>query len=392
MRPEFAAALVACASLTGCGDLPSGAPTAAEFEHPETAPGTLDYVLLDLDRATVQKLATSRLPGFAESFGRSAYRPSLVFRPGDVIAITIFDLSPISLFGANPQASSGDPSIPPIHGESATLPAQTVDLDGRITVPFGGRITVAGLSPLQVGSLVEGVLKGKSGNAQAVVSLVSSVVNSVTVGGDVGRPGEIPLTVRGERVLDVIASAGGARFESYDCDVQLVRNGRGTKVNLQRIVNEPQENVLVEPGDTVFISHNPRSFSVLGSAMKVSQYDFNADKVTLAEAMARSGGPNDSLADSGDIYLLRSETKSMINSILPPGDPRRPPGSDEQVLPVAFHLDLRRATGYLLAQALPIRDKDIILLTNADTVELQKLLGLVRGFSGIFSDFKRTQP
>jgi polysaccharide export outer membrane protein len=250
---------------------------------------------------------------------------------------------------------------------------------------------IASLTPAQAGHTIEQALKGKALQPQVVVTQQSTEINLVTVGGDVGHPGDVPLTVRGERVLDVVAAAGGNRHEAYDCDVHLLRDGRVAAVNLRRIVDDPSENVRVRPGDNLFVSYNPRSYSVLGSALKPAHYVFDYKSMTLAEALAQSGGGADSLTNIGGIYLLRYEPRGLIQRILPPDDPRQadlahlaPNGN----YPVAFHVNLRHAQDYFLAEAVRMRNKDTILMTNAGATELTKLLGILRGFTGVYFHYQ----
>ena len=122
-----------------------------------------------------------------------------------------------------------------------------------------------------------------------VVSLESSTINTATVNGDVGKPGLVSLTVRGERVLDVIAQAGGSKDPTFDTEVQMVRGGHLARINMQQLVSDPTQNIRVMPGDSIIALHNPRSFEVLGSALKVAQFNFDVERVTLAEAVADCG-------------------------------------------------------------------------------------------------------
>lgn len=398
---KFVTILALSAGLTACSLLPSSAPTIRELTSAEATKGKLNYFLVDLDTAVAAALASYRPPGLASSFGAGGYQPLLILRPGDTVSIAIFEVSsPLSLFGpptqpVPTQPRGGDTGLPagPIGGHSTTLPPQIVELDGSIAIPYAGRVKVGGLTPAQAGRAIEQALQGKALEPQVVVTPVATELNLVTVGGDVGRPGNVPLTVRGQRVLDVIAAAGGAKYESYDCNVRLIRGGRVATVNLRRIVDDPAENVRVRPGDNLFVSYNPRSFSVLGSALKVSHYNFDYEQVSLAEALARSGGANDVLSNIGGIYVFRYEPKELIRRILPPNDPRQadlaalPAGG---YFPVAYHANLRQAQGYFLSQAVQMRDKDTILVTNAAAVELQKMLGIARNISGIYYDLKRT--
>lgn len=401
---KFATALAICCCLAGCAILPASAPTVRQLTSADTSNGRLNYFLVDMDTRAAAALAAWRPPGLASSFGLGGYQPQLVLRPGDTVGITIFEVtSPLALFGAapaqpTPPSSSGGAAAPPggpVGGHATTLPPQIVELDGTVTIPFGGRVRIGGLTPAQAARAVERALQGKALEPQAVVSPIATELNLVTVGGDVGRPGPVPLTVRGQRVLDVISAAGGAKFESYDCDVQLIRDGRVATVNLRRIVDDPAENVRVRPGDTVFVSYNPRSYSVLGSALKVSHYNFGYEHVSLAEAIAQSGGGTELFSNPGGIYLLRYEPKELIRRILPPDDPRQ---ADLAALPadghfpVAYRVNLKQAQGYFLSQAVPVRDKDTILVTDAVGAQLQKILGIVRNITGIYFDLKRSAP
>ncbi|MBV8473178.1 MAG: polysaccharide export protein [Hyphomicrobiales bacterium] len=366
--------------------MPSGAPTAAEFQtQQQVAPGQPPYRVVQMDTRIAQLLSDVRTPGFAASYGGLRYRPSLVLRPGDTISTTIFDFAAVPLFGAAGASSSDGPAQ--VSGHTATIPNQVVELDGTVVIPFAGNVKVGGLTPLQAGHQIEGALKGAATDAHAVVTLLSSAGNAATAGGDLQRPGIVPLTIRGERVLDVVAAAGGAKYPARDCDVQLIRRGRIASLNLQRLVDSPEENVTIEPGDNIFVSYNPRSFSVLGAALKVNQYNFDTPKVTLAEALARAGGPNGAVANVSDVYLLRSESLATLERIAPSGDPA-PAQAATTMVPVAYHIDLRRAEGYFQSQALQIRDKDLVVVANADSVQLQEIMAIVRNFTGVAYDLR----
>jgi polysaccharide export outer membrane protein len=58
-------------------------------------------------------------------------------------------------------------------------------------------------------------------------------------------------------------------------------------------------------------------------------------------------------------------------------------------VPILYRVDFRAAAGYFLSQDIEMRDKDVVLLTNAEGTQLQKLLTAVRGFTGIAYDLAR---
>jgi polysaccharide biosynthesis/export protein len=389
-------ALALSVTLVGCAILPSTAPTVGELTFPQTTSNTFNYFLVDMDAHVAEALATYHRPGFASAFGSGSYRPVIILRPGDSVGITIFELNsgPVSLFGPSAPTQPNPPgAVPQVAalptGHATTLPPQLVELDGAVEIPFAGHVKVGGMSPAAAGQAIEKALAGKALEPQVVVTLISTELNVVTVGGDVGSPKAVPLTARGERVLDVIAAAGGAKYESYDCDVRLIRGGRVAAVNLRRIVDDPAENVRVRPGDSLFVSYNPRTYTVLGSAMKASHYNFNHETISLAEAVAQAGGGNDNVTNISGIYLLRYEPRGVIQRILPPEPARQPEVArwlDVDYYPVAYHVNLREARGYFLSQTVQIRNKDLILMTDADLVAVNKVLNTAHTISEIYFD------
>lgn len=49
---------------------------------------------------------------------------------------------------------------------------------------------------------------------------------------------------------------------------------------------------------------------------------------------------------------------------------------------------MRDADSYFLSQAIQMRDKDVVLVTNATATQLNKLLVLMRGVTGVASDLR----
>jgi polysaccharide export outer membrane protein len=301
------------------------------------------------------------------------------------------------LFGSPPQAgTSTTPVQPGLTGVTTTIPPQVIEADGTVMIPFVGRTKVTGKTPGQVGLEVEKLLEGKSVSPQVIVTLLNAATSTATVGGDVNAPKPVPLTLRGERLLDVVAAAGGAKFPAYEEYVTLVRNGHVATVLLQTVVSDSSENILIRPNDQVFLTHYPRTFAALGATSKVSQYTFDTPRVTLAEAVARAGGPIDAISNLSGVYLFRYEPITVAEQILGKEEALTALASvdtavtsSKDFVPILYRLDFRQAGGYFFAQDIEMRDKDVILVTNADTTQLQKALTVVRGFTGIAFDLSR---
>lgn len=390
-RRTLVAFTVLGAILGGCA-LPAAAPTVSEIEA-TPADQSFPYTMVTIDDRVTSLLSHYTGPSLSATFKPSKpsrYSANNILHPGDAIALMVYESGGSTLFGQvvpSPGSSVPQPGVVP--AGATTVPPQTIEADGTIIVPFVGRVQVIGKTPNEVARYVEQELKGKAVDPQVIVTLVNNASNVATVGGDVNNPRSVPLTLRGERLLDVVGAAGGAKFPAYETYVRVIRQGRVGTVLLQTVINKPTENITIRPNDQVFLTRVPRTFSVLGATTKVSQYTFDTDSVSLAEAVARSGGPIDTIGNPGGIYLFRFEPWFIAKDIVSDPAALKVNGEYPPFTPILYRLGLRDAEGYFLAQAVQLRDKDVILVTNAETTQLQKLLSVVRGFTGIAYDLGR---
>lgn len=374
-------AVLAALALNACGFLPAAGPTAGEIE--ERRDPSWSVHIVKATPLVVRALEAKRETGFPESFRLVGYRPNIALRPGDVVGVSIYELGGPSLFAPPPAPGQSAPA-------TTSLPPQVIEHDGQILVPFVGRVAVAGRTPTQAASEIAQRLASQAVQPQVIISLASNAASAVTVGGEANRAGLIPLTLRGERLLDVIAQAGGARFAASEIDVRVIRGGQVATLPLQQIISTPADNIVVQPNDNIVLIRNPKSFIVMGATPKVSQYTFESERVTVAEAIARAGGAIDSVGTLSRIYLFRSEPTSLARDVYA-ADPAafdRADFSDQQTR-ILYRFDLSQATGFFLAQSMQVRDKDIILVANAEATQLQKFLLLLRGLTGPVYDLQR---
>lgn len=358
-RARALGSLSALALLAGCAALPSSGPTAGEIQRGVKDQNELGFKIVDIDAPLVEKIN-------ADAAAADAAQPTLsslaqegrndVIGPGDDLSIGIYEVG-VSLFGSS-EAGGGviDPAA-----RAQTFPDVLVAGDGTIKLPYIGTLNVAGRTPAEVQAMIVRGLKGKSQSPQALVTIKSNIASTVYVAGDVHQPGRYNLSLQRERLLDAIALAGGATNSAEDT---VVRFNRGTKFleeRLGRIRSGAPDDLVLIPGDRVELLKRPRSFISLGATGKVEQTDFETGDLSLAEAVARAGGPTDAVADPSAVFLFRYTPAA-------PGEPEKP---------IIYRLNMLQPASYFLSQRFAIRDKDVIYIANAAANRPAKMVNII---------------
>lgn len=277
------------------------------------------------------------------------------------------------------------PGMPAAAGQasarSATLQPLAVGQDGYVSIPFSGRVHVSGLSLEDARASIERALRANAIRPQVLLTVVGQNSHAASVGGDVGKPGLVPLSARGDTVLDVIANAGGSRFQAYETIVRIHRDRQSASMPLKAIVDNPAENIFVHPGDSLFLMKRAQTFSAFGATGKAGHYPFDADTLLLSEAVAKSGGLMDTQADVSGVLLFRYETGESLGDLHP-----RFRNNPQKVFPTVYRVDWRTAKGILYGRQIQVRDKDVIMVATADGAQLLKFFTLLKGLSGIAND------
>jgi polysaccharide export outer membrane protein len=363
--------LLAClagGALAGCAYIPSAGPLTRDVEDEYDASAAQHpFVLDEVSDKTIQVLSQRVDPSLSALAGSDAEAPEIQIGRGDTLVVTIWEAGSQPLFAPLAAGQSAGAA------RGAVLPEQPVGADGCISIPFAGRVPVAGLSLPAAQAAVEAALKGKAAQAQVVLSLARSVAGSVTVVGEVNAGGRIPLTAHGDRVLDVLAASGGIRAPTYETWVGVSRGGVTTSVPLVQVLHDARENIVMRPGDQLLLTRQPETFTAFGATGRNAQIAFEAAQVNLLEAVAKSGGLLDQRADPRGVFLLRQEPRAIAQAL---AGAQAIPGPAPTV-PVIYQLDLRRAGSFFLARDFRLRDGDVLYVSSAVADQLQKFLQLV---------------
>ena len=359
----------------GCEGLPRAGPSTSDIvegARPARTGGTR-FALVDVDANTVAVMDRWSAVSLQGSFGRQRPAATQQIGVGDSVQVMIWEAAAGGLFSApaNDRLSPGS--------RSAAIPEQAVGPDGAITVPYAGRVRVVGRTPEQVETEIVSALNDKAIEPQALVTVTRNVANTVTVIGEVTSGARVPLTTRGDRVLDVVATAGGIRTPAHETFITLLRDGRSVRIPMQAILKDPAENVFVRAGDVVSVAREQQTFTAVGATGGNALVHFDAIGITLDQAIARAGGLNDSRADPTGVFVIRYEQPAEYDQL---GLPRPTAGSMGEV-PVIYRINMRDPNGFFLARRFPIQNKDILYVSNASTLEIQKTMTILLPFLGV---------
>jgi len=265
-----------------------------------------------------------------------------------------------------------------VNQRSATIPDQQVAPDGAIVVPFAGQVPAAGRTPVEVQQTIETLLASKALQPQALVIVKKSTANTVTVAGEVVPGARLPLSPGGDRLLQVIAAAGGAQAPVHETFVRLSRDGVTATIPFERLVKDPEEDIYARPGDVLTLVRIPQTFSVFGATGRNDLITFDAKKLTLSEALAKSQGLRDELANPKGVFLFRYEPAAIVRALDQPIATRAADGTS----PVAYRFDFSDANSYVIADQFPVRDKDIIFVADAGAIQAQKVFTVLQTITG----------
>jgi polysaccharide biosynthesis/export protein len=374
--PAIALALSGCTAYAPF--IPSSGPSADSVMETQSASADSPISVIDLTTTVARRVLdrTRQHPGFSAVFG-DAPPSALTLGPGDVLEISVWEAPPAALFGTSiiePRGLNASSS------RVAVLPEQAITAGGMINMPFAGMVQAGGRSLSEVESEIARRLRGKANDPQVIVRLLRNVSSMVTVVGEVQNSTRLPLSARGERLLDALAASGGVRQPLGKVTVQVTRQSvdasnrrvaRSAALPLEAIIADPAQNITLQPGDIVSVVHLPNSFTVLGAATKNEEINFEAQGITLAQALARSGGLRDERANARGVFIFRFEDPAVLDDVKPARTTL-----DGRVA-VVYRVDLKDPGTFFVAQDFPVRNKDVLFVSNAPAADLQKFLNLV---------------
>jgi polysaccharide export outer membrane protein len=363
----YAILLGLCGVAAGCDLLPNDGPNAN---------AVLANTAENLRAKPIMRIA---MVGMDERIARDAdqfYQPVRAFVPaafhrpstfgivgiGDALRVTIWEPTENGVFAGRDKKGS-DIEV-------------RVDPDGQISLPYAGRIKVAGLPPAAVEERIVGAFTGKATSPQASVMITENVSSTVSVQGDVAKPGPYPV-VKDQRLLDMVALAGGAKYPPYETGVRLTRKRSSLTTSLQEVMDQPEMfDVPVDGGDSLLLFRKTQKFLAFGAVLQPGEQIFRKNVLNLSDGLGQTLGLDAQRADAKAVFLFRREPLELAQrygvQLVP---------EDRDTVPIVYQVNLRDPRSYFMMNTFPMRPNDILYVSQAPLQDAAKFFQILSGAS-----------
>ena len=240
---------------------------------------------------------------------------------------------------------------------------QKVTTDGKLFYPYAGELQAAGLTAQELRAEITKRLSDKILNdPQVDVRVTGYHSRKALVSGAVNRPGYVHFDENPMTVPDVIAAVGGFDEKADPSFVQLRRGDKIYSIDYVRAFkdNIPIDRLLVKPGDQLFVPlrsemERDRKVYVLGEVNRSGIVRMDT-YLSLAEALAASGGVNAINASPSNIYVIRNASQDRID---------------------IYQLDAKNAMALAMADRFELNPRDIVYVDASGIATWNRLLGLI---------------
>lgn len=305
--------------------------------------------------------ATAVVPalGFSDGFQNAGQLGSDTIRPGDILALTIWENVDKPLLGPEGQVA-------------AVLEEVQVDGAGFIFVPYAGRIRAAGNTPEGIRRIISSKLEEQTPDPQVEVRRAAGDCATVSLVGAVGAQGVYPIERPTRTLSTMLAQAGGVTIVPEIAQITVLRGQETGEIWFQDLYDNPELDIALRGGDRILVEEDTRAFTALGATGTQSRVNFFTKDLSAIEALAQVGGLTPTNSDPTGVFVFRNEADKVANNVLGRKDLI---GAQRMV----YVLDLTKPNGMFMARDFIIRDGDTLYVTEAPITTWDKTISAITG-------------
>ena len=316
------------------------------------------FVVSVNDRVTRATAVTKAL-GFSSAFVNASTLGSDTIRPGDTLALTVWENVDDPLLG--------------VEGAPATILEEVqVDGNGFIFIPYAGRIKASGNSPEAIRRIITQRLEDQTPDPQVEVRRLAGDGSTVSIVGAIGGQGVFAIERQTRTLAAMLANAGGLTISPEIAQVTVLRGAHRGKIWFQDLYDNPELDIALRGGDRILVEEDTRSFTALGATGNQAQVPFESQNLSALEAIAQVGGLQSNASDPTGVFVFRNEPAEIANIVMGRKDLQ---GAQRLV----YVLDLTQPNGMFVARDFVIRDGDTLYVTEAPFTQWNKTIAALTG-------------
>ncbi|RYF42908.1 MAG: sugar transporter, partial [Comamonadaceae bacterium] len=273
---------------------------------------------------------------------------------GDVLGVIVYDHPELLPNAGAVISQAADPTGVQV------APGFTVDSTGEIAFPYVGRVRVAGLTESEASELIRRRIAAQVRDPQVTVRIQSFRSRRVYVEGEVRTPGSQIITDVPMSLSEAINRAGGMTANGNRSSVTLIRNGQSIPIDLTRLRESGRDanTIPLQTGDTVRVAHREDSkIYLMGEVVAPLALPMRSNgRLSLSEALGEAGGPLNSTAHAGQIYVVRQGATGA---------------------PAIYNLDAKNPAALAIASQFRLQAQDVVYIDPVPLVKWNRVVSLI---------------
>jgi len=246
-----------------------------------------------------------------------------------------------------------------------------IDQDGKIDLPFIGKVKINGYSLDQAQTVLEKKIKEYYKNPDLQIKIEEYNSSKAHVVGAVKNQITLNLNQKPIKLIEAAITAGlnpGSGAKNLGTKGILRRDNNVYKINLENAFKnlDDKENFYIKKDDVIFIDRNSDSIHVFGEISKPGVYYPNLD-YSLTELISTSG-LNQMTANAKKIYVIRENYDEFLSVNI-------------------FQLDIQNPVNLIVGKKFKLRSGDIIFVPPAKIVQWNRIISLLLPQTDLFKSY-----
>ncbi len=246
-----------------------------------------------------------------------------------------------------------------------------IDQDGKIDLPFVGKVKISELSLDQAQEVLKENIKNFYKNPDIQVRIEEYNSSKVYILGAVKNQLTLNLNQEPIRLIEAAIQAGfspGSGQKGLGTKGFLRRNNNVYKINLENAFKniDDKENFFLRKNDVLFIDRNSDSIHVFGEVNKPGTFYPNLD-FSLTELISTTG-LNQLTANAEKIYVIRENFSKFLSISI-------------------FQLDIENPVNLVVGRKFKLKSKDIVFIPASKIVKWNRTISLLVPQTSLFNSY-----